>query len=332
MVSTRSPLNVRRIGNTSNLSTERMESALEPEFWRVVATMAFSGVEAKQPQSVLHIYVQGSGEKRARGVRSNESSNSFAWELRVSLFFFIPLLFLSANVSRAQESVGTQPGSTQAVTRKQSAPVAQQDPPAKSQKPEEEHPRLFWILPTYTVADSKSARPLTAHGKWRLFVKDKTDPFTIGWVAFEAGLAQADNDFPGYGQGAAGYGKRFGAGLADETAAGFFGTFLFPSVLHQDPRYHRLGAGSGSFKRRVGHALIRPVLTHKDSGGRAFNWSGILGSIATSGLSNAYYPEEDRGVGATFSRVAMSIPFSMIDELVNEFGPDLEKKMFGKKK
>jgi len=160
-------------------------------------------------------------------------------------------------------------------------------------------------------------------------VKDKTDPFTLGWVAFEAGLAQANNDFSGYGQGAAGYGKRFGAGLADETASGFFGTFLFPSVLHQDPRYYRLGAGP--FKQRLGHALIRPVLTHKDSGGRAFNWSGMLGSIATSSLSNAYYPKENRGVAATFSRVAMSIPLSMIDELVNEFGPDLEKKIFGKK-
>jgi len=247
----------------------------------------------------------------------------------VSLFFFIPLLLLSVKVSRAQESVGTQLGGTQAVSREQFAPVVQQVPPAKSQKPEEEHPRLFWILPTYTVADSKSARPLTAHGKWRLFVNDKTDPFTIGWVAFEASIAQANNDPSGYGPGLAGYGKRFGAGLADETSAGFFGTFLFPSVLHQDPRYYRLG--TGPFQKRLGHALIRPILAHRDSGGRAFNWSGILGSIAASGLSNAYYPEADRGVGPTFSRVAMSIPFSTIDQLVNEFGPDLEKKLFGKK-
>jgi hypothetical protein len=239
------------------------------------------------------------------------------------------VLSLLASVSGAQQSAGTQPGSTPAVSREQAAPVAQQAPPAKSQQLEEKHPRLFWILPTYTVADSKSARPLTAHGKLRLFVKDKTDPFTIGWVAFEAGIAQANDDPSGYGQGAAGYGKRFGAGLADETSAGFFGTFLFPSVLHQDPRYYRLGAGS--FQKRLGHALIRPILTHKDSGGRAFNWSGLLGSIAASSLSNAYYPEENRGVGATFSRVGMSIPFGMIDELVNEFGPDVEKKIVWKK-
>jgi hypothetical protein len=117
--------------------------------------------------------------------------------------------------------------------------------------------------------------------------------------------------------------------LANETSAGFFGTFLFPTVLHQDPRYHRLGAGP--LTRRLGHALIRPVLTHKDSGERAFNWSGILGSIAASSLSNAYRPEGDRGVGATFSRVVMSLPFGMIDQLVDEFGPDLEKKIAGKK-
>jgi hypothetical protein len=133
-------------------------------------------------------------------------------------------------------------------------------PPAQSQK--EDHPRIFWIFPTYTVADSKSIRPLTARGKWRLFVKGETDPFTFGSAAFEAGLAQANNDLSGYGQGAADYGKRLGAGLADETAGGFFGTFLFPTILHQDPRYYRIGIGSS--KNRLGHALIRPLLTHKD--------------------------------------------------------------------
>jgi len=249
--------------------------------------------------------------------------------MRGSFCFIIIISILPASVSWAQESAAISPKSSEAVRFEPTSLVIQQSPNATSTKLEEEHARLFWILPTFSVADSKSVRPLTASGKFRLFVKDKTDPFTIGWVAFDAGLAQANNDFPEYGQGAAGYGKRFGAGLANETAGGFFGTFLFPSVLHQDPRYYRLG--TGPFHKRLGHALIRPVLTHKDSGGRTFNWSGLLASIATSSLSNAYYPEANRGVGATFSRVALSVPFGMIDELVNEFGPDVEKKMFGKK-
>jgi hypothetical protein len=246
-----------------------------------------------------------------------------------SLFFILLFSVLSTSFSWAQESSGGQEGSIHPISREPSLPLIRQAPPATSQKLEEEHPRLFWILPTYTVTEIKSARPITAHGKFGLFVKDETDPFTIGWVAFEAGLAQSNNDPSEYGQGASGYGKRFGAGLADETSAGFFTHFLFPTVLHQDPRYHRLG--EGSLTRRLGHALIRPVLTHKDSGGRTFNWSGILASIAASGLSNVYRPEADRGVGATFSRVGMSLPFDMIDQLVDEFGPDLEKKIAGKK-
>jgi hypothetical protein len=246
-----------------------------------------------------------------------------------SLFFMLLFFVLQTSVSWAQESSGSREGSMQQISREQSLPLIQQAVPANSQKLEEKHPRLFWLLPTYTVTETKSTRPLTAHGKFRLFVKDETDPFTLGWVAFEAGLAQSNNHPSEYGQGASGYSERFGAGLADEVSAGFFTHFLFPTVLHQDPRYHRLG--EGSLTRRLGHALIRPVLTHKDSGGRAFNWSGILGSLASSGLSNAYRPEADRGVGATFSRVVMSLPFDMIDQLVDEFGPDLQKKIAGKK-
>jgi hypothetical protein len=249
--------------------------------------------------------------------------------VRESVFFIVILSISPANLSWAQESAVMNAKGSEAVSLESTLLLIQQSHPTGSPKLKEEQARLFWILPTFSVADSKLVRPLTTGGKFRLFVKDKTDPFTIGWVAFDAGLAQANNDFPEYGQGAAGYGKRLGAGLANEAAGGFFGTFLFPSFLHQDPRYYRLG--TGPFKKRLGHALIRPVLTHKDSGGRAFNSSGLLASIATSSLSNAYYPEANRGVGATFSRVAMSVPSRMIDELVNEFGPDVEKKMFGKR-
>ena len=81
--------------------------------------------------------------------------------------------------------------------------VIQQVPPATDTQLEEKHPRLFWILPTFSVTNVQSARPLTAGGKFRIFVNDKTDPFTIGWVAFEASLAQANKDFAEYGQGAA---------------------------------------------------------------------------------------------------------------------------------
>jgi hypothetical protein len=192
-----------------------------------------------------------------------------------------------------------------------------------------EHPRLFWIVPTYTVAYTDLHSRVSSGEKFRMFVRNAADPFTLGYTAFEAGLAHANNDLAGYGAGAAGYSKRLGAGLADETSNGFFRTYLFSSLLHQDPRYFR--RGSGPLTKRLTHALIRPLITEKDSGGHAFNWSGLFGNIASSSLSNAYYPAGDRGFRPTFERVAFATPSSVIDHLIDEFGPDLEKHFLRKR-
>ena len=183
-----------------------------------------------------------------------------------SLFFILLLSILQTSVSWAQESSGSQEKSMQPISREQSLPLIQQAPPANSQKLEEEHPRLFWILPTYTVTESKSARPLTAHGKFRLFVKDKTDPFTIGWVAFEAGLAQSNNDPSEYGQGASGYGKRFGAGLANETSAGFFGHFSVSYCLASRSTLPSPG-------RRVTHKTPGTCTDSTRSDAQRFRWA-----------------------------------------------------------
>lgn len=246
-----------------------------------------------------------------------------------NLFLFLLISLIPTNVCRAQEPHAAQLQGTQTVSLEQIATATLQTSPENNQTAEEQHHRLFGIFPTYTVSNNKSPSPLTARAKFRLFVKGSFDPFTLASVGFNAGLGQAENDLAGYGQGAAGYGKRVGAGLADETSGGFFGVFLLPSLFHEDPRYFR--KGTGSFKARLGHALVRPVVIRKDSGGNEFNWSGILARFVTSGISNAYYPESDRGAGHVFTRAAVAIPFSVTGTIFNEFGPDLEKKFFGKR-
>jgi hypothetical protein len=243
--------------------------------------------------------------------------------LLAPLFF---LAWLPVGISRAQELAQIPTEATLHYTRSNLPDT----PAPKKATPDEKPPRIFWIIPTYKVTESKTPTALTPHQKLRIVMNDLTDPYTIGYTAFMAGISQANNDLPGYGQGTQGYLKRFGASYADQASAGFFGGFLFPSLLHQDPRYYR--QGSGPFKRRFAHALIRPVVTYNDNDGRAFNWSGLMGSLAASGLANAYYPAEDRGAGKTFSRFAMGIPYSVIDHLVDEFGPDLERKFFKKTK
>ena len=249
-------------------------------------------------------------------------------QMRMHFFYFFSIPLLVSSVVRAQETPSKPLEEAQNAKPAEPVPTAQQVAPAQSPGLQEEHPRLFWIIPTYRVSNSKAPVSMSSPEKFRLFVRNTTDPSTVIYAAFTAGIKQADNKLSGYGQGAAGYGKRLGAGLANATSAGFFRTFLFASLLHEDPRYFR--QGSGPSKNRLEYAMIRPVVTRKDSGGRAFNWSGLLGSIAASSLSNVYYPETDRGVGPTFRRAATGIPISVIDNLIHEFGPDLERKFLQK--
>lgn len=248
--------------------------------------------------------------------------------MRMTFHLFV-LLLLAASYLRAQETASSCTEQAKKGTPAEIAPPAQPAYAEQGLAPQEEHPRLFWIIPTYTVSTSESPASLGSAGKFHLFLRNTTDPYTVTYTAFSAGIQQMNNQFSGYGQGAAGYGKRLGAGLADDASSSFFRTYLFPSVFHQDPRYFR--EGSGSFQNRLAHAIIRPLVTRKDSGGRTFNWSGLLGLAAASGLSNVYYPAADRGLEPTFKRVATGIPFGAIDHLIDEFGPDLEKKFLGRK-
>lgn len=244
-------------------------------------------------------------------------------------FHFFALLLLLPSDAHAQQTVSIRVEQAPKKAPAEPAPTIHLAAAAQNPVIQEEHPRLFRILPTYTVSNSELPSSLSSTAKFRLFLKGTTDPFTLTYTAFSAGIQQANNGPTGYGEGAGEYGKRLGAGLADETSSGFFRTYLFPSVFRQDPRYFR--EGSGPFKRRLVHAIIRPVVTRNDSGGRALDLAGLLGSVAASSLSNAYYPAADRGVEPTFKRVATGIPFSVMDHLIDEFGPDLEKKFLRRK-
>jgi hypothetical protein len=187
--------------------------------------------------------------------------------------------------------------------------------------------RIFGVVPTYTITDVQSAPPLTSKQKFGLFVNGTLDPFPAAVYLLQAGISQARDTHSGYGQGAAGYGQRFGAALGDGTSARFFSTYAFPSLLRQDPRYFRKGAGSAW--SRVGYSLSRGFVTRSDSGRTQANWSNVLGKFAGAGLSNLYYPEADRGGDLTLSRVEISLGYQMLGNLAVEFWPEIHRKLFG---
>ena len=136
---------------------------------------------------------------------------------------------------------------------------------------------MFGIMPAYGLVEAgMQPPPLTSGQKFKLAVQ-YLNPYTFLFVAAEAGVNQARNSPSEYGQGAEGYGKRYGAGFADGLTDGIFVTGVYPSLLRQDPRYYRLG--DGGFSHRVGYAVSRILVTRQDSGRKAFNFSEVSGQF-----------------------------------------------------
>jgi hypothetical protein len=212
-------------------------------------------------------------------------------------------------------------------------PTPAATPAARAKNPDEQEiqkreqsQRILGVIPNFGTTSRPDAPPLSVKLKFRLFYKSAFDPIELSVVGLEAGLAHATDEFPEYGQGAAGFGKRYGAALADEVSSNFFGNFVYSVLLKEDPRYFRLG--HGSFKRRLGYALLQEVDCRTDKGGRSFAWNNVLGAFTAGGLSNLYYPEADRGFGLTMSRSAIAIGYGSLGGLVDEFYPDLEHLLF----
>jgi hypothetical protein len=189
---------------------------------------------------------------------------------------------------------------------------------AEEQIKVEEKQRVLGVLPNFYVSYVPNAAPLNSKQKFKLAWKTVVDPFTLVFVGGAAGVEQAQNHFIGYGQGAQGYGKRFGAGYADTLTGTFIGSAILPSLLKQDPRYFY--KGSGSAPSRILYAIANSVICKGDNRHWQANYSNILGSLAAGGISNLYYPAQDRnGAGLTFENAAIGIGGTAVANLFQEF-------------
>jgi hypothetical protein len=166
---------------------------------------------------------------------------------------------------------------------------------------------------------------LTTKAKFMLFVEDSVDPVAFLGAAFNAGIDQAEDTDHSFGQGAAGYGKRFGAEFAGNASGEFFKEFLYPTIFSEDPRYYRLA--HGSVRRRMLHAVEHVVVAHKENGDTMFNFSEWLGSASTASVADLYHPDNKPGVAP----VAEAAAFGMLQDIgwdvVREFWPEIARKM-----
>lgn len=222
-----------------------------------------------------------------------------------------------------------QPQNTGTAGSQQSTPTAtpqSQNNTAEQQLRQEEHQRILGVIPNFNTTDIQNAAPLSTKQKFRLMTRSVVDPFEFVAAGLVAGYGQATDNHAGYGQGAEGYAKRYGAAYADSADGALWGNAIFPSLLHQDPRYFR--RGQGPFWGRFWYSVSTAVWTKNDNGTWGPNYSNVLGNIVSGGISNVYYPSADRGVGLTFEGAAIVTLEGVAGSLGVEFWPDVSHKLF----
>lgn len=202
--------------------------------------------------------------------------------------------------------------------------------PATPQAPQPESKRLFGLIPNYRSAPPvTNYKPLTTKEKYKIALNDSFDRGAIILALAFAGRNQSVNSNPSFGQGMSGFAKYFAAGYSDVILSNMMTEAIYPSLLHQDPRYFRKGTGGGW--GRLGHAMFAIVWTRKDSGGKQFNYSEIFGNATAVGISNAYYTD-NRNFGSNASRVSVQIGLDMAGNIMKEFWPDIQNKLSKKPK
>jgi hypothetical protein len=183
------------------------------------------------------------------------------------------------------------------------------------------------VVPNYsTVNDpTKAFVPLTTSQKFVIAAHDSFDPFNWVLTAVYAGVYQKENQYSGFGQGGQGFAKRYGAVFADGAISTYISEAIMPAMLHEDPRFFRLGEGTKW--HRIRYAFTRILVTKTDSGGQRFNNSEIWGNMIAAGISNLYYPAANRTVGVTFEKFGVGVISDASFNVLKEFWPDMKHKV-----
>jgi hypothetical protein len=184
--------------------------------------------------------------------------------------------------------------------------------------------RVFGVLPNYRTADgTQPYRPITTKQKFTIATKDTFDYPSYILAAGFSGISQLTNTNPSFGQGVKGYARRYASAVADQDIGNYMTEAVFPTLLHEDPRYFR--KVNGSIKGRLAYAVTRVLVTRTDSGNWRFNFSEFLGNATVATIGNAYYPD-GRTASDTLQRMFTQIGTDAISGILKEFWPDIKRK------
>jgi hypothetical protein len=177
--------------------------------------------------------------------------------------------------------------------------------------------RIGGIIPNFYSSYDWNAPPMQAKQKFQLSIRSMIDPVSFLTVAGIAGVEQYLNMYPSYGGGIEGYGKRYGAALANHASATLFCRAVYPSIFHQDPRYFY--KGKGSFGSRALYAVSAAVVARGDDGQLRPNYSNVLGNFSAAAISNLYYPSADQGLSLVITNGLADTAADAAANLIREF-------------
>jgi hypothetical protein len=190
--------------------------------------------------------------------------------------------------------------------------------------------RILFIVPNFrSVSADAKLPPQSARGKFMNATQDSFDYSSFIFAGLLAGVAQAENSYPEFHQGASGFGRYYWHTFADQTDENYQVEFIFPTVLRQDSRYYTLG--HGGFVKRAVYSFGRVLITRTDSGGETFNSSEIVGAGAAAGISDLYYPSRERTWTKTGQRWLLNVSLDGATFIFKEFWPDLNSRFFHEK-
>lgn len=181
---------------------------------------------------------------------------------------------------------------------------------------------MFFVMPNFLTVENEAKVPsLHWKQKFAITARGSFDPYEFVTAGILAGIRQAENSYPAFGQGMAGYGKRYGTAFADQMDANMMVGAVLPSILKTDPRYFQLG--HGKFGHRFGYAISRIFVTRKDSGGEIFNFAEPFGNATAIAISTLYYPPADRGLSSGLNGWGIQMAIDAFGNELKEFWPDI---------
>ncbi len=208
------------------------------------------------------------------------------------------------------------------------APAARdsQHQKAEEQLKQEEKQRVLGVVPTFNTTYIWNAQSLSPGQKFNLAIRSSVDPFAFVAAFLVAGLHEGLDEDPGFGWGPDGFGKRVGAAYLDEFDGEMIGNAFLPIVLHQDPRFFRLG--HGTFRHRLLYAIASSYICRHDNTGKwEPNYSNVGGNIIAGAISNLYYPSQQSGWGQTLGNGLIVTTEGTAGGVFQEFWPDISRKV-----